>query len=192
MGDPLWCTSVSPRWPMHSRGARSMLANVLTSTGSWNSEQPLLTYSVPAALRGGLRAGQLVSVPYGERLVEGIVWDILPDEQEKRAGITGLRPITSILDREPALLPHQQALALWISEYYITPLAQAATLMLTRGLMQRSQFVLRLVEDGLSEVNRSTEATQEMPLQVRAMIGLLLSDGALDTVQFEKMLGPTR
>ncbi len=164
-----------------------MLANVLTSAGSWNSEQPLLTYSVPAALRGGLRAGQLVSVPYGERLVEGIVWDILPDEQEKRAGITGLRPITSILDREPALLPHQQALALWISEYYITPLAQAATLMLTRGLMQRSQFVLRLMEEEQGEANGL-----EVPLQVRALVGMLLSDDVLDIEQFKKMLGPTR
>jgi primosomal protein N' (replication factor Y) len=164
-----------------------MLANVLTSAGSWNSEQPLLTYSVPAALSGGLRIGQLVSVPYGERLVEGIVWDILPDEQAKRGGTTGLRPITSILDREPALLPHQQALALWISEYYITPLAQVSSLMLTRGLMQRSQFVLRLMEEDLNEAN-----AQEVSLQVRALVGMLLSDDALDIEQFKKMLGPTR
>ncbi len=164
-----------------------MLANVLTSAGSWNSEQPLLTYSVPAALSGGLRVGQLVSVPYGERLVEGIVWDILPDEQVKRDSTTGLRPITSILDREPALLPYQQALALWISEYYITPLAQVSSLMLTRGLMQRSQFVLRLMEEDLNEAN-----AQEVSLQVRALLGMLLSDDALDIEQFKKMLGPTR
>ena len=169
-----------------------MLANVLTSAASWNSEKPLLTYLVPGSLECELRTGQLVSVPYGERLVEGIVWDVLADERLELDDAKILRPIHSILDPEPAILPHQQALALWISEYYITPLAQVTLLMLTRGLMQRSQFVLRLVEDGLSEVNRSTEATQEMPLQVRAMIGLLLSDGALDTVQFEKMLGPTR
>ncbi len=164
-----------------------MLANVLTSAASWNSEQPLLTYSVPVALEAGLRTGQLVSVPYGERLVEGIVWDILPDEQVKRDEITALRPISGILDREPALLPHQQALALWISEYYVTPLSQVASLMLTRGLMQRSQFVLRLMEEELNEAN-----AQEMPLQVRALVGMLLSDNTLDIEQFKKMLGPTR
>ena len=53
-----------------------MLANVLTSAASWNSEQPLLTYTVPPELEAELRAGQLVAVPYGDKLVEGIVWDI--------------------------------------------------------------------------------------------------------------------
>ncbi len=162
-----------------------MLANVLTSAASWNSEQPLLTYSVPPALEDELRTGQLVAVPYGERLVEGIVWDILSDEQAKHDGT--LRPITTLLDREPALLPHQQALALWISEYYITPLAQVSSLMLTRGLMQRSQFVLRLMEEDMNEAN-----AQEVPLQVRALVGMLLSDNTLDVEQFKKMLGPTR
>src|SRR6266536_6628703 len=146
-----------------------MLANVLTSAASWNSEKPLLTYLVPGSLECELRTGQLVSVPYGERLVEGIVWDVLADERLELDDAKILRPIHSILDREPALLPHQQALALWISEYYITPLAQAATLMLTRGLMQRSQFVLRLMEEEQGEANGL-----EVPLQVRALVGMLL------------------
>ena len=50
-----------------------MFAEVLTSAASWNSEQPLLTYSVPPDLQADLRPGQLVAVPDGDRLVEGIV-----------------------------------------------------------------------------------------------------------------------
>jgi hypothetical protein len=57
-----------------------MLVEVLTTAASWHSEQPLLTYSVPQALEQMLRVGQLVAVPYGERLVEGITWQILPDD----------------------------------------------------------------------------------------------------------------
>jgi primosomal protein N' (replication factor Y) len=164
-----------------------MLANVLTSAASWNSDQPLLTYSVPEQMEAELLQGQLVSVPYGERLVEGIVWNIVREEKVDLDEDIALRPLHSILDTEPALLPHQQELALWISEYYITPLAQVTLLMLTRGLMQRSQFVLRLVEENLAHANE-----QDVPLQVRALIGLLLADGTQDVEQFKKMLGPKR
>ena len=48
-----------------------VLADVLTSANAWNSEQPLLTYTVPPELLAELHAGQLVAVPYGDRLVEG-------------------------------------------------------------------------------------------------------------------------
>jgi primosomal protein N' (replication factor Y) (superfamily II helicase) len=164
-----------------------MFANVLTSAASWSSEQSLLTYLVPEAMEAELRRGQLVSVPYGERLVEGIVWDILAEGQVELDQDIVLRPLHGILDSEPALLPHQQELAVWISEYYITPLSQVTLLMLTRGLMQRSQFVLRLVEESLVNANE-----QDVPLQVRALIGLLLADGTQDVEQFKKMLGPKR
>jgi primosomal protein N' (replication factor Y) len=53
-----------------------LLADVLTSANSWNSKQPLLTYTVPPELQAEIRAGQLVAIPYGDRLVEGIVWKI--------------------------------------------------------------------------------------------------------------------
>ena len=84
-----------------------VLADVLTSANAWNSEQPLLTYTIPPELH----AGQLVAVPYGDRLVEGIVWKIWEDEDND-----ALRPISTILDPEPALLPHQRALAEWMAE----------------------------------------------------------------------------
>src|ERR1019366_9493193 len=147
MAVPQWYISVYQHWHTNMRGAKSMLANVLTSAASWNNDQPLLTYLVPEHMEAELRRGQLVSVPYGERLVEGIIWDILLEEQVELDEDVVLRPLHGILDTEPALLPHQQELAVWISEYYITPLAQVTLLMLTRGLIQRSQFVLRLVEE---------------------------------------------
>ena len=58
-----------------------MLAEILTSSASWNGEQPLLTYIVPTELEDKICEGQLVAIPYGERLVEGIVWNILPDDE---------------------------------------------------------------------------------------------------------------
>ena len=58
-----------------------VFANVLTSANAWNSEQPLLTYTVPPELQDELQSGQLIAVPYGDRLVEGIVWNLWEEEK---------------------------------------------------------------------------------------------------------------
>ncbi len=70
-----------------------LFADVLTSANAWNSEQPLLTYTVPPELQNELQIGQLIAVPYGDRLVEGIVWSIWEDDgagqQEDEQQMTG-------------------------------------------------------------------------------------------------------
>ncbi len=171
----------------------TMLVDVLTSASSWNTEQPLLTYLVPAGLEAEVRIGQLVAVPYGDRLVEGIVWNIQEDQDgSSLPGVAEgdpeivLRPLQAVLDPEPALWPYQQALAEWIAQYYITPLAQVVQIMLPPGLMQRSQVVLRLAE---GYQNGNEQAAEDISLQLRALIGLLQVDGELDVEQLKKMLG---
>src|SRR5579884_361756 len=169
---------------------KSVLVDVLTAAARWNVEQPLLTYLVPQELEASLRPGQLVAVPYGERLVEGIVWHIHSEhEPVELSEDVVLRPLHTLLDPEPALLPHQRALAQWMSEYYITPLAHVALLMLAPGLMQRSQFVLRLTEE---YYRGEDETAQGISLRLRALLGLLHEDGALDVERLKKMLGQKR
>ena len=177
-----------------------MFAEVLTSAASWNTEEPLLTYSVPPTLENELRAGQLVAIPYGERLVEGIVWRIMADIEDgdivehdgrvEEAPIVRIRPISTILDPEPALWPHQRQLAEWMAMYYVTPLAYVAQTMLPPGLMQRSKVALRLIAEDQPFIDE-----HEQPQQLtttRALIGLLLADGELDVERLQEMLGPKR
>ena len=57
-----------------------VFANVLTSAHAWNSEEPLLIYSVPPDMQHELQTGQLIAIPYGDRLVEGIVWKIWEED----------------------------------------------------------------------------------------------------------------
>jgi primosomal protein N' (replication factor Y) len=204
-----------------------VLADVLTSANSWNTEQPLLTYIVPPELQGELRAGQLVAVPYGDRLVEGIVWNVWADTETGHpqgvplhfsqpttgnqnvgatlavarldtARLAGtqpptdnfniLRPISTILDLEPALLPHQRALAEWMAEYYVTPLAYVALMMLPPGLMQRSKVVLHLIKT--EDVTTNDAQDQPALTRLRALIGLLLAEGELDVARLKEMVGP--
>lgn len=161
-----------------------MFADVLTSAASWNHE-PLLTYTVPEELEAEVAAGQLVAIPYGERLVEGIIWRLhedLPEDQE-------LRSISTLLDPLPALLPHQRALAEWLAEHYVSPLAHAALMMLPPGLMQRSKMVLQLIDtEAATEFAARAEDTSRFT-RLRALIGLLLGEGTLDIARLKEMLG---
>ncbi len=166
-----------------------MLANILTAAASWHAEHPLLTYSVPEEFQADLCAGQLVAVPYGERLVEGIVWTLSRDETDIptfESDDEVLRPLHAILDLEPALLPHQRALAEWMADYYVTPLAFVALMMLPPGLIQRSQVVLHLV------IDETSAETSEQTLRTRALIGMLLAEGELNVERLKEMLGPKR
>ena len=166
-----------------------MFADILTSAASWLGEHSLLTYIVPDELVAEIRVGQLVAIPYGERLVEGIVWTTSLDGWIALETGEELRPVATILDVEPALQGYQMALAQWISDYYVTPLAYVAQMMLPPGLMQRSRAVLRLAD---GEDKALDAALQGGSLQLRALIGLLLSEGTIDVERVKELLGPKR
>ena len=162
-----------------------MFADVLTAANSWNIEQPFLTYLVPQRMQHELRPGQLVAVPYGERLVEGIIWGVSEEHDDDHPN--NIRPLSAILDPEEALLDHQRALAEWMAVYYVTPLAYVAMMMLPPGLMQRSKVALRLISSETPELSQQQEFSR-----LPALIGLLLADGDLDVERLREMLGPKR
>ena len=167
-----------------------MLAAVLTSAASW-SDEPLLTYTVPPEMEDEIAPGQLVAVPYGERLVEGIVWHLHSGTPSAR-DYEGPRPISTLLDPQPALLPHQRALAEWMATYYVTPLAHTAIMMLPPGLMQRSRMVLQLIDAEAAVELAAQSSSVERFTRLRALIGLLLAEGALDIERLKEMLGPKK
>ena len=67
----------------------NVYADVLTTAHSWNSEEPLLTYSVPSDMQHELQLGQLIAVPYGDRVVEGIVWRIWEEDSKPQRDTAG-------------------------------------------------------------------------------------------------------
>jgi primosomal protein N' (replication factor Y) len=165
-----------------------VFAYVLTSAASW-SDEPLLTYAVPCELEDEIAPGQLVAVPYGERLVEGVVWQVhdlpLPAGEDPRS-------ISTLLDPLPALLPHQRALAEWLADYYVTPLAHAALMMLPPGLLQRSKMVLQLIDVEAATRHIAQATTTDRFTRLRALIGLLLAEGTLDIERLKEMLGASK
>lgn len=91
------------------------------------------SYAIPSGLE--VRPGQAVLVPFGDKLLQGIVLELtdLPSVSAER-----VRELAGTIDRRPVLFPHQIALARWISEYYLSLLFDAVALMLPPGFERKT------------------------------------------------------
>ena len=95
------------------------------------------SYHIPDDMT--LAPGQLVRVPFGVRVLQGIVFEIASSSQVEET-----RPVSRILSESPVLNSHQLSLARWISDYYICSLFEAAAPMLPPGARVGSRTVLSI------------------------------------------------
>src|SRR6185437_9113306 len=73
-----------------------MQARILVLQGAaWGEHRhaPFFVYAVPPELQPQIQSGQLVLVPFGARLVSGLVWDVAPSPGPSRRGTGTLLPI---------------------------------------------------------------------------------------------------
>lgn len=94
------------------------------------SELRTFHYFVPAGLRAQAAPGTLVRVPFGTRVLAGVVVgrsDVSPVE--------GNRELLEVVDATPVLTPAQVALAGWLARMYACSLAEALAVMLPPGLL---------------------------------------------------------
>ena len=152
----------------------------------------LYSYHIPDALTSTIAVGHLVAIPFGEHTTAGIVWaldasDELTgsDMESPRQDHAHLRSLIRLLLPEPVLSEAQHALAEWIADYYATPLANAARLMLPPGLLSSLREVLLPVEP---PPNDSPNLTSDAAM----MLGLLHERGRLDRTQIRETLGVQR
>ncbi|RJR26232.1 MAG: DEAD/DEAH box helicase, partial [Candidatus Latescibacterota bacterium] len=90
----------------------------------------LFTYRVPAALRGRIRAGSRVQVPFGRSRVTGYVVASRP----RAPAAVKLRAIAALVDEEPLITPALLDLARWMAEYYVCPLGETLRAVLPAGV----------------------------------------------------------
>ncbi len=120
-------------------------------------------YDVPDELAGEIGVGKLVVVPFGKQTVQGVILRFVD-----QPSVSDTKSILEILDPDPVLTSTQIALAKWMAEATLSPLAAIIKLMLPSGLSQQADvlYTLRtmdhrpLTEDGprsivngLSKVN---------------------------------------
>ncbi|HET7737443.1 MAG TPA: primosomal protein N' [Tepidiformaceae bacterium] len=107
-----------------------------------NAGQPArrpFTYAVPDGLE--LVPGQAVFVPFGPRVLQGIVLRLTD-----RAEVEAVRPITSIADPAPVLDTPRIALAEWLAANYLAPLWECIALTLPEGYGQKPVTMVSAVD----------------------------------------------
>ncbi len=98
------------------------------------------TYSIPTHLT--VAPGQMVQVPFGPRMADGVVFQLSPT-----TNIDPLRPIQATDPLGPLVSPHHLDLARWTSDYYMAPLYAAVALMLPPGFRSRTLTYLNRPRD---------------------------------------------
>lgn len=98
------------------------------------------SYSVPPDVP--VKPGQLVTVPFGPRTIQGIVFDLVDTPH-----VAETRDIVAADPSGPLLSDDQLALGRWIGDYYICSLFDAAAPMLPPGGRFRIRTYLVVTED---------------------------------------------
>ena len=147
------------------------------AVNSPGAQQRTFSYAVPQGV--SLSAGHAVWVPFGPRVVQGIVFQLTeyPEVEETR-------DIIGIIDPLPILSPAQVELARWISERYLSPLFDAAALMMPPGFERRVITFLNLA----AYPAETTSLTREQ----RALLNLLQRKQKVAIAEAERALGRKR
>ena len=140
---------------------------------------PLVTgvfdYHLPLELEGQVQPGCLVVVPFNQQTVHGIVLRRVAEPQVQET-----KPITALLDPQPALTPAQLALAQWMADAFLAPLAACLDVMLPVGLIQLADTHYSLNGDPKPDIALA-------PLQQR-LLNLLQERGPLRGRQIDTAL----
>ncbi|MGA0334065.1 MAG: replication restart helicase PriA, partial [Kiritimatiellia bacterium] len=89
-------------------------------------------YRVPETLRGTLKAGMQVKVPFGRRETEGFVLGF-----REKSAFSELKPIVGLAQETPLISPKIMELAKWMADYYVAPIEQAVKTVLPGAVRKR-------------------------------------------------------
>ncbi|MDD3336741.1 MAG: primosomal protein N' [Eubacteriales bacterium] len=157
-----------------------MIAQVIVDVVHTNVDKPF-SYLVPDGMK--LALGSRVRVPLGKRKVDGLVTGLLTDDQlPTEVPIHKLRPIDSVLEDYPALLPPLILLAEQMAQENHCPLSETLRLMLpaamrTGRIKQKQELYVKL-----SQVDGEAEAAKLKRAPKRATLLRLLKDGEARSV----------
>lgn len=105
-------------------------------------------YHVPPHLRDTIAIGHLVTVPFGNRRVQGLVVRL-----PTKPAVAETKPIEGLVDPLPVLTEIQIDLAYWMSGAYNASLIDALTLMIPPGLSQQADSLYHLTQPDFQPEN---------------------------------------
>ena len=118
--------------------APPMFAEVAVNTGQ--PARLAFSYAVPPEMR--VRAGQAVFVPFGPRVLQGIVLALTPEPPR----VDGVRDIQAVADPDPVLDETHVRLAHWLSETYLASLWESVAVSLPSGYGQKAVTMVSPVD----------------------------------------------
>ncbi|NLE84729.1 MAG: primosomal protein N' [Chloroflexi bacterium] len=133
-------------------------------------------YSVPEQLRGQIQPGNLVVVPFGKQVVQGVVLALL-DEPE----VEGTKDIIELLAPNTLLIKEQIQLAKWLAEYNQAPLGVYIQLMIPTGLSLRADISVALLAELPSKLSTYSPTQQRL-------LSLLQKRGELRGAQIDRAI----
>ncbi|HEX7541726.1 MAG TPA: primosomal protein N' [Anaerolineales bacterium] len=142
--------------------------NVPSLTGEFD-------YHLPSELEGKAGAGHLVTVPFGKQTVQGVVLELI-----RQPLVAETKPVLDLLDPLPVLTAVQIALARWMSDYFLAPLATMIDLMLPAGLGQQADVLYSISGQQSTISNQQYTATQSR------LINLLQEKGSFRGRQIDR------
>ncbi len=134
------------------------------------------TYTIPTDLN--IKVGQAVWVPFGEKVLQGIVLGL-----SDYSPVAETREIAGIIEPEPVLSLAQVSLAYWISQYYLSPIFEAAALMLPPGFERKALTFIATTSAAINYDLSSLTQEQKHALE------LVQKQDKISLKQMEKALG---
>jgi primosomal protein N' (replication factor Y) len=144
------------------------------------AQRRTFSYSIPPSLSPAI--GQAVWVPFGPRVLQGIVLQITD-----RPGFEDTRDIVGLIDACPLLSPIQIELARWISDYYLAPLFDSVALMLPPGFERRLITYYQVAPGASAAMSSAAPDPDE-----RQVLTLLDSEGRVPGQTVDRLLGKQR
>jgi primosomal protein N' (replication factor Y) len=132
-------------------------------------------YAVPPRLN--ISAGQAVWVPFGSRVIQGIVLGLSAEPS-----IEETKEIAGIIADVPLLSPIQIKLAQWISKHYFAPLFDALALMLPPGFERRAITCFQLADSHV-------ENLLSLPREQKQVLDIIGEKEKTSLAELEKAIG---
>lgn len=147
------------------------------------SADKLYSYLVPPELADACRAGVRVSVPFGRgnRRTEGFVLETLCEAADKP-----LKPVFTVLDKQPLLDTSLLRLAKWMKARYFCTVYDALKTILPAGIWFRYRETYRLA-DGVQESDLSALAAANRTDKL--LLEAVTARGELDRSELEELGG---
>jgi len=146
------------------------------SVNSPIAQRQTFSYSLPPGL--GVDIGQAVWVPFGDKLLQGVVLELGP-----HPAVEETKDIAGVIEPRPILSPAHVRLARWISRYYLSPLFDAVALMLPPGFERRA---LTFISTGSLPAGFDLSS---LTLEQRQVLGLIEGQERVSLKRIEKALG---